>query len=114
MVARAADYPWSSHRAYLGLETVPWLHTEFGLGLFGTTLDQARSRYAQWMAEELFASEQRILDDTHPEDSRVLCGDRFLAGLPPLTIKRHSAVTLEQLAQQVCDQFGVSVELLRS
>jgi len=23
------DYPWSGHRAYLGLETIPWLTTEW-------------------------------------------------------------------------------------
>jgi len=31
MVKTAQEYPWSSHRVYLGLDAIPWLTTAFGL-----------------------------------------------------------------------------------
>ena len=31
MASDAADYPWSSHRAYLGRELLPWLDSDFVL-----------------------------------------------------------------------------------
>ena len=34
MVKEPEDYLWSGHRAYLGLETIPWLTTEWVLGQF--------------------------------------------------------------------------------
>ena len=39
MVAVADEYLWSSHKAYLGSEVLPWLTINFGLGLLGQTLD---------------------------------------------------------------------------
>ena len=40
-----ADYRWSSHRAYLGLEHIEWLTTDFGLAFFGRDVDHARAEY---------------------------------------------------------------------
>jgi putative transposase len=45
VVSTADEYPWSSHRAYLGIEMVPWLTTEFGLGFFANTIETARIKY---------------------------------------------------------------------
>lgn len=114
MVASVDDYPWSSHHAYLGKESFPWLTTEVGLGLFGPTIARARNSYARWMAQEIYASESRIWDDTHPDDSRVLGGDKFLAGLPPIKIVPRSRQTLARLAEDRCAVYGVSVESVQS
>jgi putative transposase len=94
MVANVDDYPWSSQHAYLGKESIPWLTTDAVLGLFGSTLITARAAYARWMAQEIHASESRLWDDTHLDDSRVLGGDTFLAALPPIQITPRSKTTL--------------------
>ena len=45
----AAAYAWSSHRAYLGRLTLPWLTTDLVLSLFGLEGD-SRVRYARFIA----------------------------------------------------------------
>jgi len=114
MVTNAADYPWSSHRAYLGLESVAWLTTDFGLGLFGANVAQARQAYALFLAQPIYASERRLLEETHPDDAHVLGGDRFLAELPPFKFVPRSSMTLEALALQICHAHNTSLELVRS
>jgi putative transposase len=114
MVTNAADYPWSSHRAYLGLESIAWLTTDFGLRLFGADVAQARQTYALFLAQPISASERRLLEETHPDDARVLGGDRFLAKLPPYKFVPRSSMTLEELALQICHAHNVSLDLVRS
>jgi REP element-mobilizing transposase RayT len=114
MVGHVDDYPWSSHHAYLGAASVPWLTTDFGLSLFGATVEAARASYRSFMAQPMYASEDRLLDDTHSEDPRVLGTDRFVASLPTLAFAPRSVVTLSQLAEKLCNEYGVSSELVRS
>jgi REP element-mobilizing transposase RayT len=47
IVADPADYPWSSHRTYLGTNPVRWVTTEFGLSLFCADRAQAGSEFVQ-------------------------------------------------------------------
>jgi REP element-mobilizing transposase RayT len=42
MVRETEKYPWSSYRAYLGLETIPWLSTDWVLSQFSKRLSVAR------------------------------------------------------------------------
>lgn len=114
IVADPADYPWSSHHAYLGHETLPWLTIDFGLSLFGHHVDQARSAYMQFISQALYASDSRVLEKTHPDDPRVLGGDRFLAQLPPLKLTPKSPLTLFELASQVCHARNVDLDVVRS
>ncbi len=114
IVTHPGDYPWSSHRAYLGHESISWLTVDVGLGLFGTTVLQSRTAYARWMAEASYASEQRLWDETHPDDARVLGGDKFLANLSPPTVTPRSSITLLQLAEQLCTEHRVALQEVRS
>ncbi|MBN4054312.1 hypothetical protein JYT87_01240 [Nitrospira defluvii] len=38
-------YKWSSHRAYLGEEEIPWLHSEWVLAQFAKRLNTSRRCY---------------------------------------------------------------------
>ncbi|HTE43525.1 MAG TPA: transposase [Steroidobacteraceae bacterium] len=115
MVTRADHYAWSSHRAYLGLEAVPWLTIDLGLSMFGSTIDVARSSYSKLVHGELYASEERLFErEVHPEDPRVIGGDKFLATLAPYRFVPKSRLTLDQLASLVCEQMSVSLADLRS
>src|SRR6202030_4335436 len=51
MVRAPEAYRWSSHRAYLGEEPLPWLSTDWVLGQFGTRLTAARARFAAFVAQ---------------------------------------------------------------
>jgi putative transposase len=114
MVKSVNDYPWSSHQAYLGLESFNWLNVEFGLSLFGKTISTARQSYQMLMNQESYASEARVLEEAHPDDPRVLGGDQFLDSLPTFKVKPRSRCTLIQLAERVCDEYGILVEVVQS
>lgn len=45
------DYPWSSHRAYLGAPCPPWLRIEPVLGVLGTMAVAGRRAYQRFMNE---------------------------------------------------------------
>ena len=114
MVKHVDDYRWSSHRAYQGEATIPWLTTDFGLSLLGPTVEVARRNYRKLISQEMYASEDRLLDDTHPDDARILGTDRFIASLPVATFKPRSTQSLSQLAQQICVKHSMSFELVCS
>jgi len=51
LAADAADYPWSSHRVYLGLVQAPWLATEPLLKHFRETEGDAVRGYMKFMGQ---------------------------------------------------------------
>ncbi len=114
MASHPGEYRWSSHNAYLGTEELPWLTTEFGLGLFGNTVGAARESYRRFMAQPSYASEDVILEDTHDCDARVIGTDRFVATLRTPTYIPRSQHTLDEIACQICQQLQISLEAVRS
>ena len=70
MVVDAAKYRWSSHRAYLGQEAVPWLTCELTLRLFAKSLPAARNQYASFMERRLAAE----LEDTLETERQPIAG----------------------------------------
>jgi putative transposase len=111
MVREPADYPWSSHRAYLGVDTLSWLTTDFGLSLFAADLAQARLGYQQFIAQGM---DEDIESAIHPDDPRVLGRDNFVNHIPFTPYKPRSPLSLQQLAEHVCTEHRISVDLLRS
>jgi putative transposase len=114
LVSSASDYPWSSHHAYLGEEQIAWLDTQFGLSLLGRSAGAARNAYRSLFADAPFAPEVRIFDQVHPEDSRVLGTDQFLATLRIQPYQPRSQQTLDQLAEILCKKHGITVAWMRS
>lgn len=51
LTRNVAQYPWSSHRAYVGREDVPWVHTR-ALELFSRDRQIAIERYTQFVQLE--------------------------------------------------------------
>ena len=110
MVSSPDDYPWSSHHAYLGSVSIPWLTVEFGLSLLSRTFGGARDAYRELVTGEMSRREHIDSGLLPSSDPRVVGTDRFLASLPPPRIKPRSPLTLEQLAAEVCTHLGVSIE----
>jgi putative transposase len=76
LVERPEKYRWSSHRAFLGKENLPWLETDFILSQFSSTLKQARSLFSDFVNRRI---EQGRMKEFHGEknpDSRIF-GDEF-------------------------------------
>jgi putative transposase len=114
VAAHLEEYEWSSHRAYLGLETRAWLNTDFGLSLFGADVDSARRSYRCLMDQAMHDSEERILEQANPYDRRVLGSDGFLESLPAIKFTPKSSLTLSGLIDQVCVERSVALQELRS
>ncbi len=77
LVKRPDEYPWSGHRAYLGLEPLPWLTTEWVLSQFAKRKDAARRRYATFVADGI-GEGHRAEFHAGGDDASVLGDDRFL------------------------------------
>ncbi len=104
-VPNPEDFPWSGHRAYLGVETIPWLTTEFALAMLSPKIAPARQAYASFVRDGLGegrraefhcgSCEGRILgDDNFAEDVLLLAQE-----------KRERVFSLQEVIGTVCDHF---------
>jgi putative transposase len=114
LVRDPADYAWSSHRAYLGCESIGWLTVDVMLALFDGVQSQARGVYADWMANEHQVPGQSLWDQAHPNDGRVLGSDCFLKNLKTLQHASLQKPSLEQLAESSCQGHGIGLDVVRS
>lgn len=112
MVSQPSDYPWSSHRAYLGHEVIPWLVTDLALSMFSSDFVRARTLYQQFMLEPV--DDDDIHEGSHPEDPRVIGSDRFINSIPFVPYKPRSPQSLESLASDICAEHSLSLNLVRS
>jgi REP element-mobilizing transposase RayT len=111
MVDDPTDYEWSSHRAYLGFEKIPWLTTDHGLSLFSNELGRARSAFHKFVSGISEAIDYTALT----KDPRILGSPAFADSIPTYTPPRApSPVTLDALAKTFCAKNAVSPVLLRS
>ena len=114
LVDDPTSYPWSSHRAFLGKEAIPWLTTTFALSLFSNNLAHARAAYQRFMLETVGDDEQGLEEKLHPDDSRVLGTDEFVLNIRLAPHLPPSQLSLEQLAEEVCGEHETTVALLTS
>jgi REP element-mobilizing transposase RayT len=113
IVTDPGQYRWSSHRAYLGLESIAWLTTDFGLSLLGPDLRLARRGYSQLL--DYRDTEEADLDDlANARDHRILGDDTFLARINLPLSTRPERIGLSEIAIQICSHHGVTLELLKS
>jgi len=78
MVEAPDSYPWSSHKAYLGNELIPWLNTDYILSQFSTTLSRARRQFVEFVAERSEDGHQEEFYGKGSMDNRVMGEDRFV------------------------------------
>lgn len=112
MVTQLAQYPWSSHPAYLGtVDTPSWLTTAFVLGTFGNNRSAAVAAYAQYLSEMAGDPEVAAL---RAADFRELGVAPFPPDPARATLRPGSTVNLDQLIGEVCAESGVDPADLRS
>lgn len=111
LVADAADYPWSSHRAYLGRAHTEWLEIAPTLDLF------SNSRIAAIAAYQRFTGDDSRLDEIveiHP-DATAHPGSR---ASPPVGANQRSPVpaprSLEDIVIEVAGETGADIAQIRS
>ena len=107
-----ADYPWSSHRAYVGREELPWLWTDWVLSYFAKRVHTCRQRYAAFVQE---GKGEGHREEFHKggEDGRVLADDQFLEHVLGLANKPQPKVALAAIIRCIGEHYGVCEEELR-
>jgi len=72
-------YKWSSHRAYCGQVTVPWLTTDWALAEYDDHARIAINRFQRFVADGLSEGTRDDLQGRGGVDSRLLGDEAFLA-----------------------------------
>lgn len=78
IVRKCEEFEWSSHRAYVGTDSIPWLTTAAVLSHFSKKPARARGRFNKYVGER---SEEGHRDDFHGMggcDPRVFGEDSFV------------------------------------
>jgi REP element-mobilizing transposase RayT len=114
LVQDPAAYPWSSHRAYLGLARTEWLTTDFGLRLFDADHDRARARYRAFLMQEGAGARDPSLGATLRGEPRILGDESFVLRTTSqaVAIARHRG--LEAIVAELCDGIGITLTDLQS
>lgn len=100
LVASPADYKWSSHRCYLGVVDVPWIHPQAVLAPLGSGVAEVRQVFAGFCGEavrapECMAATRELLARQVPVDQ---ChGER----------RRPDHHTFDQIVAGVCNRANV-------
>ncbi len=114
IVARAADYRWSSHHAYVGTRAEPWLTTDFVLKMLHCQRARAIAAYHRLVDNEYSTADNFPFDRCNPHDPRVLGDDQFLGKLRGNSRQPPSPKTLDDIIDEACTNFSVRLEALQT
>ena len=107
MVSRAEQHPWSSHLAYCGRESLPWLTTGWVLAQFSGKVDEAVKRYVRFVTDGL-GGEYRKEFHHGTQDGRLLGDDRFAEELMrKLDDNYHRQISLQEIIEYVCRLYAL-------
>ncbi len=110
-----ADYRWSSHRAYLGKEILPWLATDWTLAHFAPTIGKARQGFSRFAADGIEEGHRSNFHGHGMTDCRYIREDRFVAQAV-IEANNHPErrYTVLEIISAVYEAYGVEEELIRS
>ncbi len=114
LVTVPEDYPWSGHRAYLGIESIPWLTTDWVLSIFSGKNNFARNKYRSYVAEGLTEGKR---DEFHKgtSEGRILGDDIFADDVFGRANQRRRRVcSINDVTETVCRRYGISEEQLKA
>ena len=78
MIARPELYPWSSHRVYLGHETIPWLNPDSVLCRFSGNLEHARRSFNKFVVGRIGEGHREQFSEKGNLDSRLIGEEHFV------------------------------------
>jgi hypothetical protein len=112
LVADPAEYPWSSHRAYLGAPHEPWLFTDLVMQQFASTRERAIVAYRQFVNcpdGETGAAWPVGESGTHGPGN-----DEFIARAQKVPPAARSRQSLAELIAEACRRFETDLAALTS
>lgn len=101
-VRKPEDFRWSSHRAYLGLEEVPWLTTEWVLSRFSPKLGWARRKFQTYVLQEKGTGYRPDFHSGTSEGRFLGDGGFAQEAFRQAGKVKSSRVTLDGVIQRVC------------
>jgi len=107
------EYLWSSHRAYLGKETLPCLTIDMLLEHFGRSLATARDGYRKFVLDGLEEEHRPEFHGTG-EDTRFFGNDIFREKCLSCSDDLPRRLTVQEIAAKVCIGYGISEIELKS
>jgi putative transposase len=112
LVQSPDQYPWSSHRAYLGRESISWLNSEWVLSQFALREKKARIMYSAFVLDGIH-EEHRAEFHRGIFDGRILGDDNFsersLARSEEKSQRRYSK---EQIVAAASEVYGIEPKVL--
>ena len=97
----------TSHLAYTGAASIPWLTTGVALQMLAPQLDQARAAYKRLMLEAPSPEETASFDRGGPDDPRVLGDATFTAAIPREQRQHLCSYSLDQVIDSVTHFLGL-------
>jgi len=104
-------YLWSSHLAYTGKQTLPWLTSDVVLSRFSPQLDVARKSYAAFVADGLTET-HRPEFHAGASDTRVLGDDHFAEKALESQLDIGQKISLDECIEHVCRVYGIEPTVL--
>ncbi len=103
---------FSSHRAYLGRDTVFWLTTDLILAQFAKQKNKAKKLYHDFILKGSTEDQrQEFYKGTH--DARILGDDRFSEkALAKVEEKFNRQLLLKDVVEAVCAFYNISMNIL--
>ena len=114
LVASADEYPWSSHHVYSCSRDEAWVTTDFALSMLHSDRWQAVQAYLRFVGSCSADAMKSPLAACNAHDSRILGDDAFARRVLGSTWRPTANVTVEQIVDQACEEFGITLEELRS
>ena len=113
MVETPEEYPWSSYRAYLGKEVLPWLTMEQVLEQFGKSSVKARTAYKRFVWDGLGEAHRPDFCGGG-EDSRFLGDDSFVGKCLSWSGDKPCRVTVRKIIDEVCHAYSIDEASLKT
>lgn len=108
-------YQWSSHRVYLGEETLCWLETDFVLSQFSPDVTLARTKFAAFVEERSTDGRRNEFHGESIADNRVFGDNSFVdVVLTTADCLQERKPGLSEVVAVVKNIYGISDEQLMS
>jgi len=114
MVTFPDQHPWSGHRAYLGMEAIPWLTTDWILSLLSDEKGKARQAYKEFVLHELEGGRK---EEYHGGSvaKGILGEDRFAdEALRQVKHQRPPEYSVADVLGRVCQSYQTTIAQLQA
>ena len=113
LAANPNEYQWSSHNAYLGKSSIPWLTTDQVLSQFADQKNRAGKLYDDFVQAGITEPHRHEFHSGTCEGRRILGDENFSEKALALAEEKwKNRWTLNQILDAVCLSYGLDQEIL--